>query len=1278
MEKSLKNIASRLNNDIKFMTIPSQILRPRQAINKAFLKVKPTRIEIDKFKENLKKLHATTDPDKDEEHNKNLIRDFLNNTYYAQDYSINTKERIDLVIHTENNSNSDAGVIFEIKAPSETRDMLTKDNINVKAFHQLVLYYLRERRDKNIKIKNLIISNNYEWFIFDSNVFEKKFADNKKLVKQFNDFERDALSIKTTDAFYKEIATVFTKSAEQDIRYTYFDIRDYQDSKDEKEIISLFKLLSPQHLLKLPFENDSNSLDTKFYDELLHIIGLSEIRDGSKKLIKRKKGNDRNDGSLLESSINELDLRDIGKYADPNYSQARYDEKLFNIALELSITWINRILFLKLLEAQLKSYHQGDQSYEFLTADKINTYYSLNNLFFQVLAKRQDERNVGDAENFYKVPYLNSSLFESTKIEQDNFDISQLDDNKTMPIHHPTVLKNASGKERSGNLNTLEYLFEFLNAYDFSSEGSEAIQEENKTLINASVLGLIFEKINGYKDGSFFTPGFITMYMCRETIRKAVVNKFNDAKNWNCPDFDSLYNKIEDKKEANNIINSLKICDPAVGSGHLLVSALNEIIVIKKELNILQDKDGKLLRDYNFEVVNDELIVTYDDGGLFEYHPKGRESTRVQKTLFHEKQTIIENCLFGVDINPNSVNICRLRLWIELLKNAYYKDVKKDNNAEERQLETLPNIDINIKCGNSLISRFALNVDLRKALKSSHKKNDITIKKYKKAVSTYRNAKNKAQKQAMVKLIDVIKNNFKNEIESNNKNIRKRNLLQGEILIMTNQTQAFAPSKQEQIAQDEALEKLKEAHEKLDTEIKAIENNNIYAHAFEWRFEFPEVLNDDGDFMGFDVMIANPPYIMEYENKNAFNGLQSHPCYQGKTDIWHLFTGSGLSLTKEKGLLIYIAKNQWFCSSSAAKMRETIYQKSNILKIIDFGSNMVFESADQQTMILLLEKNVSNKKHNIEYIKFNEVIKIKDLKQILSEDFTGLKILLVSHKILPKNYNSRDNLTFSSSKNEILLEKIYSKKNFEFDEKKEIIQGMIGGPDKAFIVQKENFQHFTQAEQQHLKILHTNTGRFFTPDTDKYIFYISRKIFENENIDDYPNIKKQLLGYKHQLENRREVLLGRISWFCLWWARDESFFKSGAKLVWAKRTEGKKFTFTEERLYGTANLFFIKSNRVNLKYITALLNSRLMYFYMSERLKHTGDLLQIDKNQFMKIPLFVPEKLQKFETLVNKILVLKKQNPQADTRGLENEIDQLVYQLYDLTSAEIALIETAR
>jgi hypothetical protein len=198
-------------------------------------------------------------------------------------------------------------------------------------------------------------------------------------------------------------------------------------------------------------------------------------------------------------------------------------------------------------------------------------------------------------EKFTGIPYLNSSLFEPSDLERRTIRINSLDDNVRLPLISSTVLKDKAGKRMSGEMDPLKYFFDFLDAYDFSSEGSEDIQEENKTLINASVLGLIFEKINGYKDGSFFTPGFITMYMCHETITRAVIQKFNEIKGWDCETINSVYNRITDIAEANKLVNSLKICDPAVGSGHFIVSALNEIIAIKSQLGILADKAGKRL-----------------------------------------------------------------------------------------------------------------------------------------------------------------------------------------------------------------------------------------------------------------------------------------------------------------------------------------------------------------------------------------------------------------------------------------------------------------------------------------------------------------------------------------------------------------------------------------------------------------------------------------------------------------------------------------------------------
>ena len=489
-------------------------LTPRKFLNKAYLKVKPTRSEIETFKTNLTELIDQTNDIESEEFHKNLVGDFFKQTYYHPNYSINTKGRNDLVIYNGKDAKSTVGVIIEAKKPTNKTEMISNDNLNKKAFQELVLYYLRERvTQKNLEIKYLVATNINEWFIFDATTFDSLFAQNKKLVKQFENFENKRLSETKTDFFYKEIALPFIDELKETITFTHFNLNEYDkplrnnNPKDDNELIALFKLLSPEHLLKLPFANDSNSLDKKFYSELLHIIGLTEAKDKGKKIIRRKKAGERNTGSLLENAIIQLDtLGKIPRLANPSQYGETMEDRWFNIGLELSITWVNRILFLKLLEAQLMAYHKGDLSYSFLNFKKINNYDDLNSLFFQVLAKEHDERNKDVKAEFAKVPYLNSSLFEPSELEHNSIFISNLQDTKKLSTLPTTVLKDENGNKRTGKLNTLEYFFAFLEAYDFSSEGSESIQEDNKALINASVLGLIFEKINGYKDGSFFYP----------------------------------------------------------------------------------------------------------------------------------------------------------------------------------------------------------------------------------------------------------------------------------------------------------------------------------------------------------------------------------------------------------------------------------------------------------------------------------------------------------------------------------------------------------------------------------------------------------------------------------------------------------------------------------------------------------------------------------------------------------------------------------------------------
>lgn len=374
---------------------------PRESLNKAYLRIRPNRTLIETFKKNILNLLNNINNNEGEEHNKNIVSEFLKDTWYSPNHYINTKGRADLVIHTGKDSASPVGVLFEVKKPENRHEIPSKNNLNSKAFQELVLYYLRERVSQgNIKIKHLIITNIYEWFIFESADFERLFANNKKLVEDFTEFEEKRGLDTVTDFFYKGIAEPFIRNLDSQVTFTHFDIRDFEkvirnaDKQDDRNLIVLCKIFSPEHLLKLPFTNDSNTLDKSFYTELLHIIGLEESKTGSKKIIGRKPEERRNPGSLLENTLNILKSEDclshLKKRSDFGSS---YEEQYYNVALELVITWINRILFLKLLEGQLIRYNGGDRSFSFLNSSRIEDFDELNKLFFRVLAIKEGDRS---------------------------------------------------------------------------------------------------------------------------------------------------------------------------------------------------------------------------------------------------------------------------------------------------------------------------------------------------------------------------------------------------------------------------------------------------------------------------------------------------------------------------------------------------------------------------------------------------------------------------------------------------------------------------------------------------------------------------------------------------------------------------------------------------------------------------------------------------------------------------------------------------------------------
>ena len=1239
-------------------------LEPKQALNKTYLKIKPDPESIKEFKGGLARLLELCDDKKDEEFNKNLLSDFLKKTYYSDRYFINTKDRSDLVIHNDKGADSQVGVIFETKKPTKTAsgEMPKVSNLNTKAVQQLVLYFLRERVTLgNFQVKHLVVTNIYEWFIFDAEIFDRLFYRDNDLVKQFKGFEEKQFSSHKTDVFYKEIAKPAIAKVIDQIQFTHFDLRDLENL----DLIELYKIFSPEHLLKIRSANDSNSLNKPFYNELLHIIGLTEIKDKGKKLIGRRAEGDRYDGSLIENAISRLDSLDkISQLKKPEEFGDSYEERLFNVALRLSINWINRILFLKLLEAQLIKYNQGDSNsireFAFLNLEKVKSYNDLDGLFFDVLAKEESKREKDVKDAFANIPYLNSSLFELLDIEHETILIGNLKD-RVLPIFGTTVLTDSKGNKRSGTLNTLTYLFEFLGAYRFDRDELEDSQEDSEKLINASVLGLIFEKINGYRDGSFYTPSFITMYMCRETIRRAVVQKFNEVKGWSCETIQDLYGRIENKKEANTIINSLKICDPAVGSGHFLVSALNEMIAIKSELRVLVDKDGMSLKDYRVEVRNDKLLVYDDEGKLFAYRPNNAERQRVQETLFHEKQIIIEGCLFGVDINPNSVNICRLRLWIELLKNAYYR--------ADGKLETLPNIDINIKEGNSLISQFGIDVDLKLIL--FQQKNQSLINEYKNAVKNYFSATGSIEKHNIRKNIKQQKINLKDCLKQTHQESKKLKSLRENLEAMTQQSTLPIIDANE-VATD--IAKLKSEIKKLEQveREKSIQKDEIYSNTFEWRFEFPQVLNDDSDFMGFDVVIGNPPYVRQEEIKELKPFLeQTYQCYTGVADLFVYFYELGLNLLKPNGHLAYISSNKYFRAGYGERLRQFLADSTTIHNLIDFGDYPVFDEAIAYPSIITLSKT-KPKNNQLQALSWD-----KKYKQNIEKFAT---VLNQNGLLIPQDDLKPDGWRLESSQNFDLLAKLRNagKPLGEYVNGK-FYYGIKTGFNEAFVIDLATRnrlinEHPSSAEVIKPFLRGRDVKRWNVDYQNLYLIFTRRGV----DIKNYPAIEKYLAQYKDRLaagiDGGRKA--GSYEWYEIqdniaYWQEFEK-----PKIIIPAITNNVEYAPDYLGYYSNDKTSICIPKDIN--YTLGILNSSLMWWFIQQiAASRQGGFFEFKPVYVSQIPIVNATKSQRkaIEKLVQKCLDAKKGDRHADTSELEKAIDRLVYKLYQLTYEEVKIID---
>ncbi len=1257
-----------------------------------------------------------TNPQENENHQNGAFNDLLKGVFK---YKVKPTKRIDSAILNENN---EVEVIIEFKALKNPNEFIKKGDLNVKAFHESLLYYLTERKEGNNNLKHLILATIKELYIIDANEFEV-FNKDKEIKKAFENCHDKKGNDPHTEAFY-DACQKHLNELDHSLKYHHISLK-------KENLALIYQALSPNFLLKIPKYSDANTLNKDFYEELLYILGLEEKNEKGKTLIKP---------SRTQNSLSDA-LKKKYKNLD--------DEEV----MALLIAWNNRILFLRLLESLLISFEHFENP--FLTTENFKDFDDLNILFFEVLAKKNNERlsEIKEDKILRKIPYLNSSLFDQTPLELKGHEIKLLD-NKKLEIYKNSVLKKHEDYQKQKDLPLLKYLFEFLRVYDFTTTPKDIKDNQNKSesrLINPSVLGLVFEKLNGYKEGSFYTPSFITSYMCKESIMTIVRDKFNATYQWDCENLKALREKIdrnfsnEKAKEYLQVLLTLHICDPAVGSGHFLVSALNEMVLIAYELGLVAS-----LYRCDLRLENDEIIIHTPKNEVFTYtipHSENDPHHQIQKELFELKKSIIENCLFGVDINPNSCEITKLRLWIELLKYSYYifEEGKNTHN-----LETLPNIDINIKCGNSLISRFALKD--KALLKTEKNKNlEYQIAEYKELVKIYKDPKileslthpikdsnavrkyakerlyqelaqnpNKDFKKALNDRIEKIKEAFKLTLEPPQKELKFKKFLKEHL-------ELYGKSILEE-ANDNGLElealalEKKMAHEglfhdytpylKLDKTDKVVglehfnryvltsykdlqDENERYANALEWRFEFPEVLDDEGNFLGFDCIIGNPPYIRQEHIKDLKPLLekQYQDFYNSSSDIYTYFFALAFNLLKEKGFSAFITSNKYTRAQYGAKLRGFLLKNTTIISYMELNALKVFESATVDTSIISFIKQAPLKESVFKYYEPTE----NDKENLKSTPSLSIK----------QNALSTESFIFADTTLLDLRDKIESVGTPLKDWGIQINYGIKTGCNEAFIIPTEKRDEIlkncddTQKDERGMserertielikpilrgkdikRYSYEWAGEWLVNTHNGYTSALKSKI-PPVDIEKYPAIKAHLDSHYDAIATRSDQ--GDTPYNLRNCAYLEDFEKE--KIVYPETSQGAYFVYENSQIFLEKTAFMIVSDAYNLKLLTALLNSKLITFYFKDFcggciLGKSG--YQYNKHALERIP--IPqittknqELADKIIALVDKILQAKEKDPKANTQGLEQEIDALVYQLYHLTDEEIKIIENGQ
>ena len=814
----------------------------------------------------------------------------------------------------------------------------------------------------------------------------------------------------------------------------------------------------------------------------------------------------------------------------------------------------------------------------------------LEPLFFNTLNERRTndlaDSRLGDN---IKIPYLNGGLFDKDELDKKDIDF---------PYDY------------------FKELMDFFAMYNFTIDENDP--EDSEIGIDPEMLGHIFENLlEDNKDkGAFYTPKEIVQYMSKESVAQYL--KSNTPEELHTA-INSLIKQrvvepILQNKENARLVNKalavVKVCDPAIGSGAFPMGVLNVLFDCR---HLLYGFIGKN-EDFSYAKV---------------------------------KRDIIQNNIYGVDIEKGAVDIARLRFWLALV-------------VDENEPQPLPNLDYKIMCGDSLLHRFPLDAPFQNVLKDYNQKNgtNYTLNDYRQWVYDYTDISDHTQKDDFRQRIEDIKRAVKTKLskEEMGKIAKVRgaidNLQMGDF---------FGDKKKENEKKIKALQKELKA---LEQQREEIESNKIYDQAFEWRFEFPALLDEEGNFTGFDIVIANPPYVDAKKLKSIAPSLKSYKVFNGSADLYTYFYELALNNLAKHGVLTFITSNKWVRSEYGRNLRK-LFNKQNILQLIDFGRNRIFGATVDSNIIIV--KKEENKDTPLLYYFDDKTI--------------GQNLLDILEKSRVKDIHlTEDAWLLKASENEILKSKLETigKPLKEFNV--HIFRGILTGCNKAYHINTKEKDELISLDNNNVKIIKplicgSDTEKYYCHPKDLWIINVHNGVKGTElqpiNIEMYPIIKQRLDGFYQILSERNDK--GCTPYNLRNCAYLEEFEKE--KIIWQAISKRMAFAYDPKGIYYCdVTTYFMTGN--NLKYLLAIMNSKL-FEYSLLNIYLEGDTFK-SKNAIIQnfpIPKKRDERTDELVEIINNIIVAKQKNQTVDISSWASKIDLLVYHLYGLTYDEVLIVD---